>query len=111
MAVLEERKDSYNEGPRRKGGVKFTMSPDNAGALILFEDGTMSLGGCCGGTAGSTRPAVRPVQNGCIGVDALFTFSDSIPLAPLASTADALALLPTPYGGGETSTSSFRFCG
>jgi hypothetical protein len=66
------------------------MLPDNAGALTLFEGETMSLGGCCGGTAGSTRPAVRPVQNDCIGVDALFTFFDSIPLTPLASTADAL---------------------
>jgi hypothetical protein len=74
--------------------VKFTLSPDNAGALMLFEDETISLGGCCGGTAGSTRPAVRTKQNGCIGVDALFTFSDSIPLTPLASTADTLALLP-----------------
>jgi hypothetical protein len=89
--------------------VKFTILPDNIGAFILFEDETTSLSGCCGGTAGSIRPAIRPVQNGYIGVDTLFIFSDSIPLTPLASTADTLALLPTPYGGGEIFTSSFRF--
>jgi hypothetical protein len=41
--------------------VKFTLLPNNIGALILFKDETMFLGGSYGGTAGSTRSAVRPV--------------------------------------------------
>jgi hypothetical protein len=89
--------------------VKFIILFNNIGTFILFKDETTSLNNYYGGTADSTRPTIRPVQNNYISVDTLFIFSNSISLTPLASIADTLALLPTLYGGGETSIFSFRF--